>query len=71
MTNTFSPLCDEVVTIYKEACRLRKRIGQLVNNAAMRTTVDAETTAVELVATLESLLGECIQADMEQEKQRM
>lgn len=67
-TGTISPRTEEVVAIYKEACHLRARLGEFLQRIALpaplvQVTGEAVDEAIDLLATIESLLGESIKAD--------
>ena len=65
---SISSRTEEVVAIYKEACHLRGRLGGFLQRVALPSPLvlaagEAEGVAVDLLATVESLLGESIKAD--------
>lgn len=60
---------EEVVAVYKEACALRGKVGEFLRRDGTAPVVrhmasEVEEKIIELQATIESLLGECIRADM-------
>jgi len=60
---------EEVVAAYKEACDLRGKTENFLRRGDNDPVVqhlasEVEDRIVELQATIESLLGECIRADM-------
>lgn len=68
-TGNISPRTEEVVAIYKEACHLRGKMGMFLKRdgtapAVRHMASEVEDKIIELQATIESLLGECIRADM-------